>query len=130
MNKETLRMQMLAGIITEGQYKEEIEEIDSMGKIGKSYPVPGTETFPKPEREIFDFWKQYDLLNKGFEFIDLSIPNIKVGDDIVNGNGDFGELAKIKNDKYYVRFDGDYDDEPLTKFKKDYFEEFFLLNKR
>jgi hypothetical protein len=26
MNKETLRMQMLAGIITEGQYKEKIEE--------------------------------------------------------------------------------------------------------
>ena len=27
MNKETLRMQMLAGIITEGQYKEKIENI-------------------------------------------------------------------------------------------------------
>jgi len=26
MNKETLRMQMLAGIITEGQYKEKINE--------------------------------------------------------------------------------------------------------
>ncbi len=34
-------MQMLAGIITESQYKEEIEELDSMGKIGKSYPSPG-----------------------------------------------------------------------------------------
>jgi len=43
MNKETLRMQMLAGIITEGQYKEKMEEIDSMGKIGKSYPAPETE---------------------------------------------------------------------------------------
>ena len=27
MNKETLRMQMLAGIITESQYKEKIENI-------------------------------------------------------------------------------------------------------
>jgi hypothetical protein len=26
MNKETLRMQMLAGIITEGQYKEKLNE--------------------------------------------------------------------------------------------------------
>jgi hypothetical protein len=31
MDKETLRMQMLAGIITEGQYKKEVEEIDSNG---------------------------------------------------------------------------------------------------
>ena len=28
MNKETFRMQMLAGIITEGQYKEKMEEAD------------------------------------------------------------------------------------------------------
>jgi hypothetical protein len=40
MNKEQLRMQMLAGIITESQYKEKMEEVDSMGKIGKSYPAP------------------------------------------------------------------------------------------
>jgi hypothetical protein len=41
MNKETLRMQMLAGVITEGQYKAKLEEVDSMGKIGNSYPAPG-----------------------------------------------------------------------------------------
>ena len=45
MTKEQLRMQMLAGIITESQYKEEIEELDSVGKIGKSYPAPST---PEP----------------------------------------------------------------------------------
>ena len=43
MTQEQLRMQMLAGIITESQYKEKIEEVDSMGKIGKSYPAPGSE---------------------------------------------------------------------------------------
>ena len=43
MTKEQLRMQMLAGIITESQYKEKMEEVDSMGRIGKSYPAPGTE---------------------------------------------------------------------------------------
>ena len=42
MTKEILRMQMLAGIITEGQYKEKMEEVDSMGKVGKSYPAPGS----------------------------------------------------------------------------------------
>jgi hypothetical protein len=31
MTKEQLRMQMLAGIITEGQYKEKIEEEVNMG---------------------------------------------------------------------------------------------------
>ena len=52
MNKEQLRMQMLAGIITEGQYKEKMEEVDSMGKIGNSYPAPksmsSTTTSPSP----------------------------------------------------------------------------------
>jgi hypothetical protein len=46
MTKEQLRMQMLAGIITESQYKEKMEEVDSMGRIGKSYPAPGTEKTP------------------------------------------------------------------------------------
>jgi hypothetical protein len=49
MTQEQLRMQMLAGIITESQYKEEIEELDSMGKIGKSYPAPST---PEPIKNI------------------------------------------------------------------------------
>ena len=32
MNKETLRMQMLAGVITEGQYKEKLQEIETKEK--------------------------------------------------------------------------------------------------
>ena len=43
MTQEQLRMQMLAGIITESQYKEKMEEIDSYGRVGKSYPAPGQE---------------------------------------------------------------------------------------
>lgn len=43
ITEETLRLQKLAGIITESQYKEKMEEVDSMGKIGKSYPAPGYE---------------------------------------------------------------------------------------
>jgi hypothetical protein len=34
MNKETLRMQMLAGVITEGQYKEKLEEIGIGAVLG------------------------------------------------------------------------------------------------
>ena len=130
MTQEQLRMQMLAGIITEGQYKAKLQEEDTMGKIGKSYPVPGGKTSPKPKRKMYDFWKRYDLLNKGFEFIDLSIPNIKVEDEVVSGNGTFGTLKKIKNDKYYIRFDEDSYGEPLTEFSKEDFETFFLLDKR
>jgi hypothetical protein len=41
MTQEQLRMQMLAGIITEGQYKEKMEEVDSMDKMGNSSQAPG-----------------------------------------------------------------------------------------
>ena len=45
MTQEQLRMQMLAGIITEGQYKEKMDEADSYSRVGKSYPAPST---PEP----------------------------------------------------------------------------------
>jgi hypothetical protein len=50
MTQEQLRMQMLAGIITEGQYKEKIEEADSYSRVGKSYPAPST---PEPIKKIY-----------------------------------------------------------------------------
>jgi hypothetical protein len=125
MNKEFLHMQKLAGIITESEYAAKIEELEVRGKIGKSYPAPTQ----KPEREISDEWKRYGFLDKGWEFVDLSIPNVKVGDNIVNWHADFGTLKKIKDNKYYVRFDIDYDDEPLTKFTPEKFEDFFLVDK-
>lgn len=43
MTKEIFRMQMLDGIITEGQYKAKLEEEDSMGKVGAQYAAPGYE---------------------------------------------------------------------------------------
>jgi hypothetical protein len=56
MTKEQLRMQMLAGIITEGQYKKEVEEIDSRGKVGKQYPTPGSAevTLTSNQRKVFE----------------------------------------------------------------------------
>jgi hypothetical protein len=126
MNKEFLHMQKLAGIITESEYKAKLEEADVMGKIGKSYPAPSQ----KPEREIYDFWKQHNLLNNGWEFIDLSIPNIKVGDRVVSANGYFGMLVKIKDGKYFIGFDVDGKDDPLTKVKKEDLEDLYLVDKR
>ena len=42
MNNEFLYMQKLAGLITESEYKAKMEELDVTGKVGKSYPAPGT----------------------------------------------------------------------------------------
>ena len=49
MTQEQLRMQMLAGIITESQYKEKMEEEDSYSRVGKSYPAPSN---PEPIKKI------------------------------------------------------------------------------
>ena len=74
MTQEQLRMQVLAGIITEGQYKEKMEEEDSMGKIGNSYPTPGAET-----EKLRD--KAGDLYT---DMIDLFIENPYYNDDYVD----------------------------------------------
>ena len=129
MNNEFLKMQKLAGLITESEYKAKLEEEDVMGRIGKSYPAPGTKTSSEPERELSDIWKEWDLLNNNFEFIDLSIPNIKIGDNVGGWRGSFGKLVKIKDDNYYVQFDVDYSGERPTKYKKESFEESFLVEK-
>jgi len=126
MNKEFLHMQKLDGIITESEYAAKIEELEVRGKVGKSYPAPTQ----KPEREISDEWKRYGFLDKGWEFVDLSIPNVKVGDNIVNWNVDFGTLSKIKNNTYYVTYSIDRPGEKPTKFSPKEFEEFFLVDKR
>jgi hypothetical protein len=41
MNKETLRMQMLAGVITEGQYKEKLEELTQKDSLNEHYVAGG-----------------------------------------------------------------------------------------
>jgi hypothetical protein len=72
-----------------------------------------------------------EFLADGWEKVNLNEGNVNIGDNIVNGNGCFGTLAKItKKGKYAVRFDMDYSDEPLTKFSPAQFERFFLVDKR
>jgi hypothetical protein len=65
MTQEQLRMQMLAGIITESQYKEKMEEADSYGRVGKSYPAPSTpEPIKKINRIISDISKKKIFVGK------------------------------------------------------------------
>ena len=108
MTQEQLRMQMLAGIITEGQYKEKMEEADSYSRVGKQYPAPGYEDMKKGEkkelkREI-DIqsrtakWKKmiFDLYNdasQGLIFVSQPPENIDTDYDAVYVD----ENSKYKN---------------------------------
>jgi hypothetical protein len=79
------------------------------------------------------------MLNEGFEPVNLKAGNVQVGSAVVNRNVMFGTVKIIK-DKiskfgvsiriYGVRFDEDYQDDPLTFFTANNFEEFFLVDKR
>jgi len=66
MTQEQLRMQVLAGIITEGQYKEKMEEEDSMGKVGNSYPAP---KLSKKEGLINRFRKVFNDISQNKIFV-------------------------------------------------------------
>ena len=79
------------------------------------------------------------LLADGFVPVDLKAGNVKQGDAVVNRNDMFGTVKIIK-DKiskfgvsiriYGIQFDEDYQDDPLTFFTANNFEEFFLVDKR
>lgn len=51
MNQEILRVNFLAGLLTESEYKEKVKEEESRGRIGKSYPAPGSD-FNKDKLEL------------------------------------------------------------------------------
>ena len=79
------------------------------------------------------------MLNEGFEPVNLKAGNVQVGSAVVNRNVMFGTVKIIK-DKiskfgvsiriYGIQFDEDYQDDPLTFFTANNFEEFFLVDKR
>jgi hypothetical protein len=136
MNKETLRMQMLAGIITEGQYKAKLNEnmenwgneIDDDGNSEKDYK-------PKPSLADFDYdeeaYKKYMEENFPGEPLDLnefSRPLYKEGDDIFN----IIDKKIIEPDQDSNYANGTTDDEdgtnlgigfPTQKLGKDYTDE-------
>lgn len=90
MNKETLRMQMLAGIITESQYKSRLnEDIDNQYEIGK-YKDEALATF---EEFITEFEDQ-----GLFEFIpDLENYNIDPSTNSLNIE-ELGSIYLIPNE--------------------------------
>lgn len=76
-------------------------------------------------------WQDWNLLNEGWERINVQQPNVKPGDDIVNGNGLFGTLLSITpSGKYSVRYDIDSCGEKPTYFTAEKFSSHFLVDKR
>ena len=70
MNKEILRMQMLAGIITEGQYKSKLNEEKYTLRIKSDHPVRGIPAFDKtfsidspPTTMFSDEWDGEEVLD-------------------------------------------------------------------
>jgi hypothetical protein len=54
MNKETLRMQMLAGIITEGRYKQLLEDMEIVDRILDKISSQGKDSLTPEEKKYLD----------------------------------------------------------------------------
>lgn len=54
MNKETIRMQMLAGIITESQYKKLLEDMEVVNRILDKISSQGKDSLTPGEKEYLD----------------------------------------------------------------------------
>ena len=94
MNKETLRMQMLAGIITEGQYKVKLNENES------SKPIEITVELTNKFKEKMKESKNTEG-NKGFHSTDSKIK--------LYNNGDRYNLVKVGTIPYDVKRDLQFD---------------------
>jgi selenocysteine-specific translation elongation factor len=94
MNKETLRMQMLAGIITEGQYKVKLNENESAKPI--EITVELTNKFKEKMKE-----SKNTEGNKGFHSTDSKIK--------LYNNGDRYNLVKVGTIPYDVKRDLQFD---------------------
>ena len=97
MNKETLRMQMLAGVITESQYKSKLEGIQ--------------ESKLSPERQsilnnlIDEFYSSTDPNN------DMDRENYRDSEEIINDiRNQFGDVIadQVNDGEYKMHFVGDY----------------------
>jgi hypothetical protein len=110
MNKETLRMQMLAGIITEGQYKQKLNESYSKLKFNqvergrKYFATTNFGIFKKGEEVIVD-----TVRNLGTEVV-LELSNSKGKHDSIKGDLDsevkvFGNNSSLNENKNKYQFD-------------------------
>ena len=79
MNKETFRMQMLAGIITESQYKALLEDMEVVDRILDKISTQGKDSLTPEEKEYLDKYSRGDK--------DLEEPspdeNTEIHDDLV-----------------------------------------------
>ena len=109
MNKETLRMQMLAGIITEGQYKAKLNEnVTYMGKTEdmpfrekifvNDQPYLTAETSQEEQQEIANFLEVETKIDKMYE------PNEFAE---ILGYNSVKDLAVAIAEKYGVELTGD-----------------------
>ena len=64
MDKENLRMQMLSGVITEGQYKAKLEESSTKKSLNENFVGMGMVGNPF-EREKSDFEVAFEHFTKG-----------------------------------------------------------------
>ncbi len=135
MNKETLRMQMLAGIITEGQYKAKLNEnIENWGNEEDDYGRNERDYKPKPSLADFDYdkeaYKKYMEENFPDEQVDIDESSrlYREGDNIFNIIDQ--EIIIPDQDSNYAN--GTTDDEdgtnlgigfPTQKLGKDYTDE-------
>jgi hypothetical protein len=135
MNKETLRMQMLAGIITEGQYKDKLNEnIENWGNEEDDYGNSEKNYRTKPSLADFDYdeeaYKKYMEENFPDEQVDIDESSrlYREGDNIFNIIDQ--EIIIPDQDSNYAN--GTTDDEdgtnlgigfPTQKLGKDYTDE-------
>jgi hypothetical protein len=118
MDKETLRMQMLAGVITEGQYKEKLQENEEKDSLNEHYVAGGivgigaiTQIPSRAKTDYEDAFEhflgqKYELkeemeeedVNEGVSALPFR-KNMENAIEFVNNNEDFSDSAKAK----YIR---------------------------
>ena len=102
MDKEQLRMQMLAGIITESQYKQLLEDMEVVNRILDKITDQGKDSLTPEEQEYLDKYSkgETDLTepSKDIEKEDTTPPNLKmVKDDYKSRKDELKSMGKERN---------------------------------
>jgi len=108
MSKEFYRMQMLAGIITEGQYKQLLEDMKVVDRILDKISSQGKDSLTPEEKEYLDKYSkgETDLTepSNDIEKEDTTPPNLKmVKDDYKSRKDELKAMGKERN-KYSQAF--------------------------
>jgi hypothetical protein len=103
MNKETLRMQMLSGIITEGEYKTKLEELnntESKESLNENFVGIGAinNIF---DREKSDYEIAFEHFIKGTSLNEEMEDKIEEGEDLSSPEAFQKFIDQIPNEKYF-----------------------------